>query len=122
MLELVLPTLLGVVLTWPIARYYYVKADSTAPTWWSPVERRLLEMVGERDTRPSNEELLELFQEALQGGEVSVHPVLGCVACPACGASASGFRDERLPGDLETGEAALRISCPECGWSEVALV
>src|SRR5215471_2616808 len=70
----VVPAVAGGLLSWLITRHYYRKSSIDVPEWAKPILRSLPQ------NPPSKEKLLELFQDALQRGDVAPDPVLGHVA------------------------------------------
>ncbi len=65
--------------------------------------------------QPKPSELLKLFQEHLDSGDIKINHLLGRVACPECNASVKEF-EERVVG--EDAHTIVVFTCPECGWSE----
>jgi len=109
----VVPAVAGGLLSWLITRHYYRKSSIDVPEWAKPILRSLPQ------NPPSKEKLLELFQAALQRGDVAPDPVLGHVACPECHAPSSEFRHTTVGDDAHT---IVVATCPRCGWSEHAEV
>ena len=103
----------GFLLSWLIAHFYYHRSSTQIPNWAKPVIENLPEQP------PSKVELLRLFQEHLDSGEIEVHPALGCVACPDCGESSQNFKEKVYGDDAHT---IVAVTCPSCGWSENAEV
>jgi hypothetical protein len=66
-------------------------------------------------SKPSEVELLKLFQQALDTGEIVHDPILGYVACPECNAPASDFQGEFLGDECHE---VVRKTCPHCHWSK----
>ena len=85
MVELLVGIVGGAVLSWLISYIYYKKSSVQIPDWAKPIIKRLPE------EPPTKDKLLELFQDALDKGEVEVDPVVGYVACPECKASSKDF-------------------------------
>lgn len=97
------------VVTWIITYFYYRQSSINVPKWAKEMVKHFPEQ------KPSSEELLRLFQENLDSGEVKVDPLLGRVACPQCGESSKNFERTGFGDDLHS---VAIISCPSCGWSE----
>jgi hypothetical protein len=113
MIELIVGIVAGGLLSWVITYVYYRKSSVDVPEWAKPIVESLPQ------NPPSKEKLLELFQAALQRGEVAPDPVLGHVACPECHAPSSEFRHTTFGDDAHT---IVVATCPRCGWSEHAEV
>ena len=103
----------GAICSLVISHYYYRRSSSEAPEW----ARTLIERLP--DKPPTEEELLRLFQESLQSGKATPDPLLGHVACPNCKAPSSGFNHDSHF-DIELNRGVVHVSCPSCGWSDVA--
>jgi len=112
MTELILGGAIGGALSWCIAYIYHHKASTEIPDWAKPIVERL------PPSRPPEAELLKLFQQALNTGEVVPDPLLGHVACPECKAPGSDFQEESFGDEYLT---LIVKSCPHCGWSEDAI-
>ena len=82
----------GFLLSWLIAHFYYHRGSTQSPDWAKPIIENLPEQP------PNKIELLRLFQEHLDSGEIEVHPAFGRVACPECGESSQEF-EEKVFGD-----------------------
>lgn len=99
----------GCIISWLIAHLYYRRSSKTIPDW----AKELVENLPKE--QPTEDELLQLFQEHLDSGEIEIDPLLGIVACPNCGESAKNF-ERKLVGDDSVSLGV--ITCPSCGWSE----
>ena len=101
----------GCVISWLIALFYYRRSSKTIPEWAKGFVENL------PTQQPTEDELLQLFQEHLDSGEIEVNPLLNRVACPKCGESAKNFKEEVYGDDSVT---IVVFTCPICGWSEDA--
>ena len=99
----------GCIISWLIAHLYFHRSSTTIPEWAKEIVKRLPAQP------PSEDELLKLFQEHLDSGEVEVNPLLGRVACPQCGESVKNFKEDVFGDDSVT---IVAVTCPSCGWSE----
>jgi rubredoxin len=113
MLELVIGLISGAVFSWLISHIYYKKSSVQIPDWAKPIIERLPEKP------PTKEKLLELFQDALDKGEVEIDSVVGYVACPECKASAKDFEKTAFGDDIHT---VVVVECPHCGWNKTTEV
>ena len=95
--------------SWLLAKSYYLRGKKEIPDWAIPLIEKLPKQ------RPSLFELLGLFQEALDDGRASIHPVANIVACPECGAPSQDFKESVFGDDNVT---IVSIQCPGCGWSK----
>ncbi len=111
MIELVLGTVIGGTISWVVTHIYYQKSSNEIPDW----AKQLVEKLPQ--SKPSEAELLELFQQALNTGEIVPDPLLGHVACPDCKAPASDFKDKSFGDEYHT---IIVKSCPHCGWNDHA--
>jgi ribosomal protein L32 len=109
MTELVIGIIVTIIITWGFAHFYYRKSSTNIPEWAIPFIKDLPK------EKPSNEELLRIFQESLESGKVEVDPLLRIVACPKCGESSKNFKRTGFGDDLHS---IVVVSCPNCGWSE----
>ena len=109
MTELLVGTLAGGGISWLLTHVYYRKSSIEVPEWAKPIIRNL------PPERPSRERLLELFQEALEKGDVRPDPVFGHVACPECHAPFSDMNTTTR--DADRGRVVAFADCPHCGWS-----
>ena len=82
----------GCIISGLIAHFYYRRSSRTPPEWAKEFVKHL------PIQPPTEDELLQLFQEHLDSGEIEIDPVLGIVACPECGESAKSF-ERKLVGD-----------------------
>jgi hypothetical protein len=105
----ILGVLAGGILSWVITYSYYRKASREIPDWAKPIVERLPQ------SPPTKEQLLELFQDALDKGEINPDPIFGYVACPKCKAPSSDFK-HRIYSNEPRGDVAI-VECPHCGWS-----
>lgn len=108
MIELLVGAILGGGISWFVTHIYYRKSSTVVPEWAKPIIERLPE------EPPTKERLLELFQDALDKGEIVPHPEFGYVACPECNAPSTDFEEEFWEAE---GRSALYVKCPHCGWS-----
>jgi predicted RNA-binding Zn-ribbon protein involved in translation (DUF1610 family) len=99
----------GCLVTWLITHIYYQRSSTTIPKW----AKELVEHLPKQ--RPTRDEVIRLFQEFLDTGQVEIDPLLSRVACPECGESAKSFERKGFGDDLVT---VVQITCPACGWSE----
>jgi RNase P subunit RPR2 len=106
---LIVSNIVSGVIAWIIAHFYYRRTSNTIPEWAKLFVEHLPVQ------KPSKEELLRLFQEHLDSGDVEIDPILRRVACPECGESAKNFKKEGVGNELHT---VVIFSCPSCGWSE----
>jgi len=109
MLELVIGLIGGAAFSWLISHIYYKKSSVQIPDW----AKSIVEKFPEKP--PTKEELLDLFQGALDKGEVEIDPVVGYVACPKCKASAKDFKKTALEDYIRT---VVVVECPHCGWNK----
>jgi len=111
MVELIIGAILGGIISWAVTHFYYKKASTDIPDWAKQIVEKLPQ------SKPTESELLELFQEALDTGDVVPDPILGYVACPNCKAPASDFEEKGFGDEYHT---IVVKTCPHCGWSETA--
>lgn len=111
MIGLVLGPVVSVFITWVVARFYYKKSLTHIPDWAKPLVEKLPQ------SKPSEAELLKLFQEALNTGEIVPDPIFGHVACPECKNPASDFQEKILGDEYHT---IIVKSCAHCGWNDHA--
>lgn len=111
MIELVLGTVIGGAISWFVTHIYHHKSSTEIPDWAKPIVEKL------PPSRPPEAELLKLFQQALNTGEIVPDPLLGHVACPDCKAPASDFKDKTFGDEYHT---IIVKSCPHCGWNDHA--
>jgi hypothetical protein len=107
--SLIVSNVVSGVVAWIIAHFYYRRTSTAIPEWAKPIVEHLPMQ------KPSKEELLRLFQEHLDSGDVEIDPLLRRVACPECGEPAKNFEKKLVGDDLHS---VAIISCPSCGWSE----
>ncbi len=98
-------------LAWILAHAYYKKSSKNIPDWAKPLVEKLPK------SRPTDSELLKIFEEALDTGSIVQDPVFGHVACPNCYAPASDF-EEKGHTDLYSERTYVFVTCPHCGWSD----
>jgi len=67
----------------------------------------------------SENELLKLFQDKINNGNIVPHPVFGFVSCPDCNNPIDDLTED-LVGDFD--HNILILSCPNCGWTDSAVV
>ena len=111
MTEILIGIILGGLISWMLAHIYYKKSSKEIPDWAKPIIKKLPQL------QPSTNELLELFQEALNSGDIIPDPILGHVACPNCKAPASDFEGKGFGDENHT---IIVKTCPHCGWSDHA--
>jgi len=110
MTELVIG-LISAVVSWAITHAYYKRSSVNVPEWAKPIIERLPE------APPSRDQLIDLFHEALQDGELIPDPNFGYVACPRCKAPSTEF-DTHEQFDEEREDRYLVVRCKRCGWSD----
>jgi hypothetical protein len=74
MIELVIGVILGGFVSWLVTHIYHKKSSTEIPDWAKPIIDKLPQ------SQPTESELLELFQEALNSGDIVPDPILGHVA------------------------------------------
>ena len=109
MIELLIGIFAGALLSWFITHVYHKKSSNEPPEWAKPFIAKL------PDEPPTKEKLLELFQNALDTGKVTIDYDIGCVACPQCNAPSSDFKKSGYGDD---NHGVLFVECPHCGWVE----
>ena len=109
MLELVVGFIGGAAFSWLISHQYYKKSSAQIPDWAKPIIEKFPEKT------PTKEELLNLFQDALNRREVEIDPVVGYVVCPECQASARDFKKTAVEDHTRT---VAVVECPHCGWNK----
>jgi RNase P subunit RPR2 len=109
MLELIVGLVGGAAFSWLISHIYNKKSSAQIPEWAKPIIEKFPEKP------PTKEELLNLFQDALDKGEVELDPVVGYVACPECQASAKDFKKTAFEDHIRT---VVVVECPHCGWKK----
>jgi predicted RNA-binding Zn-ribbon protein involved in translation (DUF1610 family) len=101
----------GCIVTLFISHLYYQRSINQIPKWADEFVKKLPK------NQPEPRELLRLFQESLDSGEVEVNPVINRVICPECGESAKNFISSG--GSVEDlGVEVAAFTCPTCGWSD----
>ena len=113
MVGLVLGPVVSIFITWVVAHIYYKKTLTHTPDWAKQFVENLPQ------SKPSEAELLKLYQEALNTGEIVPDPILGHVACPECKNPASDFQEKIFGDEYHT---IIVKSCPHCGWNDHAEV
>lgn len=113
MIELIIGIVGGGVISWIISSQYYKKSNTFAPDWAIPLIDKLPRIA------LSEKELLRLFQEEIENGTITPHPVFMHVACPNCHAPIDELIEKISGDDYHT---ILDLSCPHCGWSDWAEV
>ena len=102
--------ILGGLISWLVSHQYYKRSSKEAPEWALPLIEKL------PDVPPSTERLLELYQDALDAGDIPFpDPITGRLTCPKCGTSNTEF--EMGQGDNKYGHYVW-VTCPNCGWSD----
>jgi hypothetical protein len=111
MIKLVVGVIFGGFVSWLVTHIYYKKSSTKIPDWAKPIIDKLPQ------SQPTESELLELFQEALNSGDIVPDPIFGHVACPNCKAPASDFEKKEFYED-ERCFTFVDITCPHCGWRD----
>ena len=109
MMEIGIGVILGGFFSWLSTHVYYKKSSTQIPDWAKPIVEKLPQ------SKPTDEELLQLFQEALDSRSAIPDPVLGHVACPECFSPSSDFHETSYGNDSHT---VVIKTCPHCGWSD----
>ncbi len=113
MIELIIGIFFGALTSWLTTHWYFKKSSKEVPEWFKPTLNKL------PNEKPSKEQLLELFQDALNYGEIKQHPILGHVACPECKAPLKDLEEKLFGDDAHT---IVSVSCTHCGWNETTEV
>jgi len=79
------------------------------PEWAKPFIANLPE------EPPTQERLLELFQDSLDTGETEIDSDFLIVACPNCGTPSNELIKNGFGDDYH---GVICISCPNCDWSD----
>jgi len=108
MIEIVI-FIAGCLISWLIAHFYYLRSSTTIPNWAKEFVKNLPKQ------QPTKDELLQLFQDHLDSGEIEIDPLLVRVACQNCGESAKNFKRRSFEDNTVT---IVNTNCPSCGWSE----
>jgi len=103
----------GCLVTWLVTHFYYHRSSTCVPKWAEEFIRKLPAIP------PTPSELLRLFQEQIDLGDIDINHPLGRVACPECGESAKKFEEKAFGDDYHT---IIVYRCPSCGWSDHAEV
>lgn len=103
----------GCAVSWLITHLYYHRSATQTPTW----AKELVSNLPAQQPKPS--ELLRLFQEHLDSGDVEINYPLGRVACPGCNSPAKDFEEKVFGDDAHT---IVVFKCPKCGWTDDAEV
>ena len=98
-------------MSWLVTHLYYKKSSKEIPSWAEDIVDRLPE------TPPTEQKLLELFQDSLDSGKVSPHHVVGHVACPECKTPQDQFEEDGYS-DAEGYRGVIVVSCPNCTWRQ----
>jgi hypothetical protein len=106
---LLIGALLGGMISLLIAHSYYRKSKSNVPDWAEPLIERLPQIA------PREEELISIFQDLINEGKITPHPVFQYVACPKCKGPLEDLK-ETVSGDDYVD--VLGIECPHCGYDE----
>ncbi len=106
-------SLVACAFTWLIAHFYYHRSSTQVPPWAKKLIQNL------PDNPPKLNELLRLFQDYLDSGDIEIKFPLNLIVCPECGASAKDFEDKIHGDDFHT---VIVYTCPSCGWSIDAVV
>lgn len=109
MIELLSGVVLGGLVSWVISHFYYKRSSTQVPDWAKPLIEKL------PDAPISTQKLIELYHEALEGGELRPDPMSGYVACPRCGASSDDFKPWEA-GDPSRDMLFRGVSCGKCGY------
>ena len=110
MIEIIVGIVFGGVISWAITHRYHRKSTISCPEWAEPLLAKLPEIA------PTGEELIKLFQQEINSGSISTHPVFDLIACPNCYAPLHDLKQKVLGDDNHT---LLDISCPQCGEGKV---
>ncbi|MBN1253595.1 MAG: hypothetical protein JXA16_15760 [Bacteroidales bacterium] len=110
-MEILLSAIIGGLITWVFSHIYYKKSSKEIPEWAKPIIAKL------PVSKPTSGELLQLFQEALNTGDVSIDPLFGNVACPKCNAPLKELEEKNYGDDNYT---IVVKNCPYCGWNRQA--
>jgi len=99
--------IVGALLSWPIAHWYYRRAAKEAPEWAQPLIDKL------PDAPISQERLVTLYNEAIESGEIDPHAFTGYTRCPKCGASQEYFEPWEA-WDNVRGDGYRGFRCGKC--------
>lgn len=115
-MELVIGIVLGGLVSWGIAHWYYRQSSKQAPEWAANTPEWAKPLIAKLPDAPvSSERLVQLYHEALELGDLQPDPYSGYVACPKCGAPSSEFKGwediDPVRGDLYRG-----VRCGKCGY------
>ena len=105
----------GGLLSWLITHRYYRRSTVEVPTWIHETPEWAIPLIEALPDQPiSLDRLIELYQNALDNGEISVDPHSGYVKCPRCGASSSQFESWQDMDDRR-GDLYYGMKCRACG-------
>ena len=108
MAELVVGIVIGGLISWFITDAYHRRSSTQVPIWAKPLIDSL------PDSPVSSDRLIELYQQALETGDIDVDPMgSGYVVCPNFGAPASEF--EGWQGNDARGDMYYGSKCSRCG-------
>jgi hypothetical protein len=115
--------LIGGAISWAISHLYYRRSSAKKPAWYDDAPDWAKEfMESLPNDPPSIDRLVELYQDALERGDISVDPSTGYVKCPKCGASPDHFKSWEA-GDASRDMMFRGVKCGKCGheltWEEV---
>jgi len=114
--------LIGALLSWPIAHWYYRRAAKEIPEWARNTPEWAIPLIESLPSAPvSAERLITLYQAALERGDLFPDPESGYIKCPKCGAAKSQFESLWEP-DPHRGTSYMGIDlgyrvrrCAACG-------
>ena len=109
--EVVVSAASGALLSWLIAHVYYKRSAAEVPGWAKPLLERF------PVARPTPDQLIDFFHEALEEGELAPEPTLGYVACPQCKAPSSELVSTRQT-DHQHDDDYHVVTCRRCGWTD----
>jgi len=114
MIELLVGVILGGVISWVIAYYYYRQSSKQAPEWAQKAPEWARPLIEKLPDAPiSSERLVRLYHEALEKGKIDFpDPMSGYVECPRCGAPASDFEPWE---DYAHDSRYVGTRCGKCG-------
>jgi len=106
---------IGALLSWPIAHWYYRRASKEKPNWADAVPKWAIRLIESLPAHPvSTERLVTLYHAALEVGELYPDKVSGYVACPNCGASPDNF-ENWTETDPKYEDTHINQRCKVCG-------
>ncbi len=83
-ISILLSVVAGLVISWVVARHFYKRSTMEVPEWAKPFVESL------PDKPISDEQLVDLYHQAVMEGRLEVHPS-GFIKCPECGAGSEKF-------------------------------